>query len=481
MRSLRVIKLFLIAAVLLTFTGFAAGVSHAESRAGTSPSIRYSAHVQDIGWQNEVKDGELAGTSGKSLRMESLKIHVANTGLYGSVEYRSHIQNIGWETNWKKDGQETGTTGSSLRLEGIQIRLTGQLAQQYDIYYCVHAQNLGWLAWAKNGEQAGSSGYSYRLEAIEIRLVKKGSPAPANIGTRTTAFVGAASVSYKAHVQDIGWQNPVSDGASAGTEGKSLRVEALTVTGISPNEGGTIQYRSHIQNIGWESAWKSAGQTSGTSGQSLRLEALQMKLTGQLAEDYDIYYCVHAQNVGWLAWAKNGEIAGTTGCSLRLEAVKIKILPKGSAAPANIGTTSFASSKCVTASEYQASLAKTETANSSSSKGQAVVDYARQFIGNPYVYGGCSLTNGTDCSGFTMSVMKHFGVSLPHGSNSQRAYGTQVSSLSAAQPGDLIFFSGHVGIYTGNGKMVHAANVRKGIVEDSVSYYGTVVEIRRMV
>lgn len=115
----------------------------------------------------------------------------------------------------------------------------------------------------------------------------------------------------------------------------------------------------------------------------------------------------------------------------------------------------------------------------SASKGQQVVDYAMQFLGNPYVWGGSSLTNGTDCSGFTMAVYAHFGVSLPHYDASQRSCGTAVSSLSAAQPGDLICYYGHVGIYIGNGQIVSASNPRSGIKISSATYR-QIAAIRRI-
>lgn len=95
-------------------------------------------------------------------------------------------------------------------------------------------------------------------------------------------------------------------------------------------------------------------------------------------------------------------------------------------------------------------------------KGQSVVDYARRFIGNPYVYGGTSLTRGTDCSGFVKSVYAHFGVSLPRTSYAMRKVGYAVS-YSEIQPGDIVCYSGHVGIYAGDGKIVNAIDEARGI------------------
>lgn len=114
----------------------------------------------------------------------------------------------------------------------------------------------------------------------------------------------------------------------------------------------------------------------------------------------------------------------------------------------------------------------------SGSDGQAVASYACQFIGNPYVYGGSSLTNGTDCSGFVMSVYAAFGIGLPHSSSGQRSCGYEVS-LSEAQPGDIVCYSGHVGIYVGNNTIVHASTPSSGI-KYSTATYRSVLSVRRI-
>jgi len=119
-----------------------------------------------------------------------------------------------------------------------------------------------------------------------------------------------------------------------------------------------------------------------------------------------------------------------------------------------------------------------EAKKASIQKGQEIVNYAKQFIGNPYVYGGTSLTRGTDCSGFVMGVYKHFGVNLPRTSYSMRSVGRAVS-YSDIQVGDIVCYSGHVGIYAGNGKIVNAINEQKGI-NFSNATYRKIITIRRI-
>ena len=136
-----------------------------------------------------------------------------------------------------------------------------------------------------------------------------------------------------------------------------------------------------------------------------------------------------------------------------------------------------ASAKSSSSSSKSSSSGKSYSAPSGSS-GSSVVNYGSQFVGNPYVYGGSSLTGGTDCSGFVMSVYSAFGVGLPHSSSAMRSVGYGVS-YDEMQPGDIVCYSGHVGIYAGNGTLLHASNARTGITYSDVNYKH-ILAIRRI-
>ena len=132
--------------------------------------------------------------------------------------------------------------------------------------------------------------------------------------------------------------------------------------------------------------------------------------------------------------------------------------------------------------EVQGNVQQTETTEVSAqpaSNGQAIVDYACQFIGNPYVWGGTSLTDGADCSGFVQSVFAHFGISLPRTTYDQINAGVEVN-YDQAMPGDLICYDGHIGIYIGNGQIVNAQNPEQGI-GISPATYTTILSVRRIV
>lgn len=128
----------------------------------------------------------------------------------------------------------------------------------------------------------------------------------------------------------------------------------------------------------------------------------------------------------------------------------------------------------------QSAKSSQASATTASGMGQSIANYALQFVGNPYVYGGTSLTNGADCSGFVMSVYKHFGINLPRTSGEQGKCGTNAGGLANAVPGDLVSYSGHIGIYIGNGQIVHASSAKTGIKVSNANYR-TILSVRRIV
>ena len=278
----------------------------------TSTSVDYESHVQDKGWQEEKKDGEVSGTTGESKRIEAVNIQLENQEYQGNINYQAHVQDIGWQTTvW--GGEVAGTVGQAKRLEAVKMWLTGDMANYYSIQYRVHIQDIGWQDWARDGIIAGTIGLGKRIEAIEIRLIDLRTVDP--------------DIYYSSHVQDKGWTGNVQNGQTSGTTGQSKRMEAFTVGLNNSKYSGDVIYRAHVQDIGWQN-WVKNGQIAGTTGLSKQLEAIRIALNGNIAKDYSIYYRVHSSNYGWLDWASDGTVAGTTGLGKAIEAIQIHLMKK---------------------------------------------------------------------------------------------------------------------------------------------------------
>ena len=303
--------------------------------------IQYEAHVSNIGWMSSKRDGSTAGTTGQSKAVEDLKVSILNPEEDGSVQIDAHVSGIGWQGWDTPSASEGGTTGQGRAVEAVRLRLTGSLAKDYDVCYRVHASNIGWMSWAKDGEEAGTTGFGRSVEAVQIRLVKKGDAAPSSDGANVDyAFKKKPmSLTYRAHVSNVGWQGAVSDGATAGTTGRGLALEdlKLSIDSSDYSDGSAVQVDAHVSGIGWQGWDTPSASEGGTTGQGRAVEAVRLRLTGSLAKDYDVCYRVHASNIGWMAWAKDGEEAGTTGMSCSLEAVQIKLIKKGASHPDTTG------------------------------------------------------------------------------------------------------------------------------------------------
>ncbi|AAK79499.1 uncharacterized protein YjdB [Clostridium acetobutylicum] len=281
--------------------------SNSHFNADTEIGISYQGHVENIGWQAPKKDGEEAGTDGKGLRVEALKLNLTNAPAGAHIEYQGHVENIGWQ-DWKTDGQEAGTDGKGLRVEALKIKLKNMPG--YSIQYRAHVQNVGWQDWVSDGQEAGTDGKGLRVEALEIKIVK----------VSDNSTVG---VSYVGHVQNVGWQEPNENGQISGTEGQGLRVEALKLNLVNAPEGAHIKYQGHVENIGWQDPAED-GQETGTDGQGLRVEAIKIALENM--PGYSVQYRAHVQNVGWQNWVSDGQESGTDGKGLRVEAIEVRIV-----------------------------------------------------------------------------------------------------------------------------------------------------------
>ena len=337
-------------------------------------SIKYQTHVENIGWQDWKQDGEMSGTQGMSYRLEGIKIKLENTEKY-SVMYRVHVQDIGWQ-DWKYDGEMAGTQGRSLRLEAIEIKIVdkvekGKMTIETDIpENCYDNTKLikvsGWkmsnventkieatldstpitdIVYKERNDIISSvNGYGTKKEnpmpgfefsidttsltetehKLKINLVTSEGKI-LDTYTKNIKVDRKPHVQYQMHVQDIGWQGIRQDGELAGTEGRSLRVEALKVNTVNLPEGVKLKYQAHVEDIGWQD-WKQDGEISGTSGRSLRIEAIRIKLEG--TDKYSVRYRMHVQDIGWQDWCYDGETAGTQTLSKRVEAIEIQIVDK---------------------------------------------------------------------------------------------------------------------------------------------------------
>ncbi|MCL2079139.1 MAG: hypothetical protein FWH17_04755 [Oscillospiraceae bacterium] len=146
----------------------------------------------------------------------------------------------------------------------------------------------------------------------------------------TPPQTGGATISYSMHLQHLGWQPYVSNGATSGTSGLALSSEAIKIK--LNNVQGDVVYKTHVQKAGWTDE-RMNDAVSGTTGQALRMEAIQISLRGDVSKEYDVYYKAHVSGYGWLAWVKNGATAGTVGEGRKLEAIQIELRAKTTATP----------------------------------------------------------------------------------------------------------------------------------------------------
>lgn len=195
--------------------------------------VNYRSHVQYVGWQGYVMDGQMSGTSGKSYRVEALNINLINVPTNAKILYRTHVQNIGWQ-GWKSNGEMAGTSGQGLRVEALEIKLEN--LNDYTVEYQVHIQDKGWSNWYIDGETAGTVGESKRIEAIKIRIVPhykrqyKGIDVSGNNGSINWALVKRDNVDFA--MIRIGYRGYGQAGRIAEDPKGKLNIEAAKKAGV---------------------------------------------------------------------------------------------------------------------------------------------------------------------------------------------------------------------------------------------------------
>lgn len=282
-------------------------------------NVATSTYLKGKGWTTPVTSGKTAGKKGKTLR--ALKISLTGIeGVSGSVSYRVYARGKGWRAT-ASDGVPTGKVKD---VEAVKIWLSGDVASHYDVIYRVYMKGKGWQPWVKNKAKSGITKKGLRVNAVQVKLSPKTEDA---IG-RSADTVG---VRYEGRLGKKGWQSWTGDGGTAGKANKKKQLEGLAIKVDTGSYSGGVTYRAYIQGKKWKQGWKNNGATVGKSGK--RLEGIQIKLTGEIANAYDIYYRMYVQKYGWLDWAVNGQSAGGPGNKLRVGAIQIVMVPKDGTAP----------------------------------------------------------------------------------------------------------------------------------------------------
>ena len=473
------------------------------SVADSNPHITCRAHVARLGWQAAVEDGATAGTTGRSLALEALRVSLSSSDYSdgSAVEVDAHVSGIGWQGWDSPSPSEGGTTGQARAVEAVRLRLTGAIADDYDVWYRVHAAGIGWMGWAKDGEDAGTTGMSCPVEAVQVKLVRKGEAAP---GSTQMASLSLPKISF-ATFSGSDWQSSVGQNAISGTIGQSTPIHGLKAQ-VDSDISGSIEYRVHLSNIGWND-FVSDNALSGLENSSESIQAVQIRLTGDLAKYFDITYRVYVDNIGWLGWTKNGMSAGTTSCSLNVQAIQIAFCRKGTA---TTGTAFYSRKADLPYVGFQNPSQYYQVSNRSVSiKNQgygifgyrtesripynatrndcinAMITRAYDYVGStPYIWDySCAPGVGVDCAGLVMQSLYATGMNLGRYNPWDHYYTPGHDhyandmwndprflhlAFSQRQRGDLICYNGHIAIYIGNDQIIEASSPKNGVRVHSV-------------
>jgi uncharacterized protein YjdB len=292
------------------------------------------------------EDGEVIGLPGSGQAVEALIAFPSSTSYFTTsappddtpshggtalwFEMGGYVQGRGWEgLKSRLSAHYVGSVGENRRLEAFRIKPAGPHASFYDVWYRAYVPSYGWLGWAKNGESAGATRFGYRIEAVQVQVLPRGTwHAASRTGNAPYYDKGTQSqVTVRPYFRPSGWKPSVIGGATAGYPSTSQRLNALRV-GVDGRYSGGVEVSARVEGDGWR-PYAVNGGVAGTSRGTKRTSAYKMRLTGEMANRYDIYYRVHVAGTGWLGWAKNGAAAGTTWYGDRNTAVQVVLVAKG--------------------------------------------------------------------------------------------------------------------------------------------------------
>ncbi len=324
------------------------------------------------------------------------------------------------------------------------------------------------------------------LEAVQTAAdsasegqTQAGQPETEQTGEKNTQETGSQQAAVTASEQDRAEEQKESEQESA-SETESRKESQTQMESSEEKTSSESETESSGQETSAESEQESSAETSTETEQESSAES-ETESTAQTAPSESQTEAAVAETPSQSETESTTETASAESAAEESEAAETET------ESAAVQTAS--ESETISGSETAETAAQTESVQAASaaashtevsSSGSSVAEFALQFVGNPYVYGGTSLTNGADCSGFVMIVYENFDVSLPHSSSADRSVGTEVAGgLSNAQPGDIVCYSGHVGIYIGNGQIVHASTEETGI-KVSDADYRTPITVRRI-
>ena len=299
-----------------SFTASGAGGAWSKGEDPEEFDVLVRNAVPGAGWS------DAKGTKGKT-KIAKNADPGQDLSVYKMVKFPEEVTEFTVKLKGGANASATGGTTEQAVSEGEAMATVTYAAKDgYHFESYAGETKSGVTAKLEGGKVVVSGKPTANVEITVPDAVKDATPTP--------EVVPDASVT--AHVQRIGWMDPVTDGTAAGTTGKSRRMEALALK-LPEGVSGGIEYRGHVQRSGWEKTWAADGNVAGTTGKSRRVEAVQIQLTGEAKDAYDVYYRVHVQRYGWMGWAKNGEQAGTQGMSRRAEAIQVVLVKKDAPAP----------------------------------------------------------------------------------------------------------------------------------------------------